>query len=178
MKAFESSSVLARAIAEREYMVEARRAIHCRPELGFEEHATARLIAERLEALGLEVKTGVGGTGVLAVLKGGGPGPTVALRADMDALPVSEETGLPYASVRPGLMHACAHDMHCAVLLGVAAALRECVSEFREQWFSCSSLRRRRTAEHGHSLMRASWLSTSPVLCSGSTCGLILRWAR
>ncbi|MBP7165255.1 MAG: amidohydrolase [Firmicutes bacterium] len=131
MKAFESSSVLARAIAEREYMVEARRAIHCRPELGFEEHATAQLIAERLEALGLEVKTGVGGTGVLAVLKGGGPGPTVALRADMDALPVSEETGLPYASVRPGLMHACAHDMHCAVLLGVAAVLRECVSEFR-----------------------------------------------
>jgi amidohydrolase len=131
MKACESSSVLVRATAKREYMVEARRAIHCRPELGFEEHATAGLIADRLQALGLEVRTGVGGTGVLAVLRGGRPGPTVALRADMDALPVSEETGLPYASVRPGLMHACAHDMHCAVLLGVAAALNERISELR-----------------------------------------------
>ncbi|OPZ50980.1 MAG: putative hydrolase YxeP [Firmicutes bacterium ADurb.BinA052] len=131
MKAYESSSILARANAEHAHMVEARRAIHYQPELGFEEHATAQLIADRLQALGLEVKTGVGGTGVVAVLRGGGLGPTVALRADMDALPVSEETGLPYASVRPGLMHACAHDMHCAVLLGVAAVLKECISEFR-----------------------------------------------
>ncbi|MGI6131263.1 MAG: M20 metallopeptidase family protein [Bacillota bacterium] len=131
MKACESRSILARAIAVREYMVTARRAIHHRPELGFEEHATAQLIADRLHALGLEVNTGVGGTGVLAVLRGDRPGPTVALRADMDALPVSEETGLPYASACPGLMHACAHDMHCAVLLGVAAVLKEFISELR-----------------------------------------------
>jgi amidohydrolase len=73
-------------------MVTARRTIHHRPELGFAEHATAQLIADRLQALGLEVRTGVGGTGVLAVLRGYEPGPTVALRADMDALPVCEET--------------------------------------------------------------------------------------
>lgn len=129
MTAWDGSSILARAIAEREYMVTARRAIHQRPELGFEEHETAGLIGDRLKALGLDVKSGVGGTGVLAVLRGCEPGPTVALRADMDALPVSEETGLPYASARPGLMHACAHDMHCAVLLGAAAVLKGCISE-------------------------------------------------
>ncbi len=127
MTTCEGSSILAEAKAAREAMVAARRAIHRRPELGFDEHATARLIADRLRDLGprLEVRTGVGGTGVLAVLRGAAPGPTVALRADMDALPVFEETGLPYASERPGLMHACAHDMHCAVLLGVAILLTD-----------------------------------------------------
>ena len=131
MKACDSSSVLARAIAEQEHMVTARRTIHHRPELGFAEHATAQLIADRLQALGLEVRTGVGGTGVLAVLRGYEPGPTVALRADMDALPVCEETGLPYTSAHAGLMHACAHDMHCAVLLGVAAILKGYASKLR-----------------------------------------------
>ncbi len=131
MKACESNSILARAIAAQEAMVAARRAIHRCPELGFEEHATARLIANRLRDLGLEVRTGVGGTGVVAVLRGASPGPMVALRADMDALPVYEETGLPYASEHPGLMHACAHDMHCAALLGVAAVLKEYASRMR-----------------------------------------------
>ncbi|MEA4882270.1 MAG: M20 family metallopeptidase [Clostridia bacterium] len=125
----ETGDILDRAIAMREAMVTARRAIHRHPELGFEERATARLIADRLRDLGFEVRTGVGGTGVLAILRGAELGPVVGLRADMDALPVSEETGLPYSSERPGLMHACAHDMHCAVLLGVAALLKENVSK-------------------------------------------------
>ena len=125
----EETSILDRAVAVQEYMVAARRAIHRHPELGFEEHATARLIAHRLRDLGLEVRTGIGGTGVLAVLRGAIAGPTVALRADMDALPIAEETGLPFASANPGVMHACAHDMHCAVGLGVAAVLKERVSE-------------------------------------------------
>jgi amidohydrolase len=108
-----------------------RRDIHANPELGFAETRTAALVAAHLRALGLEVRAGVGGTGVIGVLRGGRPGPTVALRADMDALPVTEQTGLPFASrVRTtyngqdvGVMHACGHDTHVAVLMGVAEVL-------------------------------------------------------
>ena len=90
------------------------------------------MVAERLASLGLEVRTGVAKTGVVGVLRGGLPGPVVALRADMDALPVTEETGLPFASkVRAsyagqevGVMHACGHDAHIAILLGVAERAR------------------------------------------------------
>lgn len=105
--------------------------LHQHPELSFEEHRTAAVAAERLTALGYVVHSGLGGTGVAGVL-GNGDGPCVLLRADMDALPVTEETGLPYAStvrattadgVESGIMHACGHDVHVAALLGAADLL-------------------------------------------------------
>ena len=103
-------------------LVETRRALHRRPELAFEEHETSRLVRERLVALGLAPEA-IAGTGVVAVVDSGRPGPTVALRADMDALPVEEQTGLPFRSELPGAMHACGHDGHTAVLLAAAEQL-------------------------------------------------------
>jgi amidohydrolase len=108
-----------------------RRDIHEHPELSNREHRTSELIAEHLRGLGLSVATGIAHTGVVGVLEGGRPGPVVALRADMDALPVTERTGLPYASqVRStyngqdvGVMHACGHDNHVAILMGAAEVL-------------------------------------------------------
>ena len=100
-----------------------RRSIHQNPELSFEERETARLIARTLVGLGWACREGVGGTGVIGVLEGTGPGRTVALRADMDALPVEEETGLFFASRNPGVMHACGHDAHVACALGAAMLL-------------------------------------------------------
>ncbi len=112
-------------------MVAWRRDIHQHPELSNQEHRTAKLVAEHLTKLGLEVQTGVGGTGVVGLLKGGKPGKVVALRADMDALPVAEQSGLPFASkakqinmgVESPVMHACGHDGHTAMLMGVAEVL-------------------------------------------------------
>ena len=108
-----------------------RRDLHQNPELGNREVRTGKVIADHLRALGLEVKTGVAQTGVVGVLKGGRPGPVVALRADMDALPVTEEVDVPFRSkVRTqwngmdcGVMHACGHDAHTAILMGVAEVL-------------------------------------------------------
>jgi amidohydrolase len=108
-----------------------RRDIHAHPELGNQETRTAELVAAHLRALGLQVRTGVARTGVVAVLEGGKPGPVVALRADMDALPVKEVTGLPFASQARGryrgqevdVMHACGHDGHTAILMTVAELL-------------------------------------------------------
>ncbi len=110
-------------------VVRLRRAIHRNPELAFEEHETARLVAETLRPLGLDLQTGVAKTGVVATLKGGRPGPTVALRADIDALPIHEENDFDFASQTPGKMHACGHDAHTASLLGTAMIL----SRLRDQ---------------------------------------------
>ena len=104
-------------------VVKIRRFIHMNPELGNREVETARLIASKLQPLGFEVRTGVAKTGVVAVLRGGQPGPAIAVRADMDALPVQEATGLPYKSLNPGVMHACGHDIHSSVVLGTALVL-------------------------------------------------------
>jgi len=106
-----------------EYTQSMRRDFHTHPELGFHEVRTAGIVAKELTNLGLEVHTGVGGTGVVAVLEGTRPGPVVLVRADMDALPIIEETGAPYASQNPGVMHACGHDGHTAALLTVARML-------------------------------------------------------
>jgi amidohydrolase len=106
-----------------------RRDFHAHPELGFQEVRTAGIVAKELTALGLEVNTGVGGTGVVALLDGTRPGPVVLVRADMDALPIFENTGAPYSSQNPGLMHACGHDGHTAVLLTVAKLLNTHRSE-------------------------------------------------
>ena len=101
-----------------------RRDIHAHPELGLEEHRTAALVADKLRSWGIETTVGVGGTGVVATIKGSGPGQrAIGLRADMDALPIIEETGLPYASRNSGCMHACGHDGHTTMLLGAAQHL-------------------------------------------------------
>ena len=108
-----------------------RRDIHQHPELGNREFRTAKLVAAQLHALGLDVKTGVAHTGVVGILHGGKPGPRIAIRADMDALPVTEHNALPFASKETalfrgetvGVMHACGHDSHTAMLLGIATAL-------------------------------------------------------
>ena len=107
----------------RDEIVKIRRFIHMNPELGNREVETARLIAGRLGTLGLEVRTGVARTGVVAVLRGAQTGPAVAVRADMDALPVEEATNLPFKSLNPGVMHACGHDVHSSVALGAAMVL-------------------------------------------------------
>jgi len=114
---------LSEAQALFEYTQSMRRDFHAHPELGFHEVRTAGIVAKELTALGLEVHTGVGGTGVVALIEGAKPGPVVLVRADMDALPIHEETGAPYASQNPGVMHACGHDGHTAVLLTVAKML-------------------------------------------------------
>ena len=105
-------------------VVETRRDIHKHPELGYRETRTAALVAERLRALGFdEVRTAVGRTGVVGILKGGRPGKVVAVRADMDALPIPELIDVPYKSTVEGVKHACGHDAHVAVALGVAEVL-------------------------------------------------------
>ncbi len=106
-----------------EQLVGWRRDFHQHPELGFEETRTGRIIAAHLQELGMEVQAGVGQTGVVATLEGPAPGPTVMLRFDMDALPVEEGNELPFRSRYPGRMHACGHDGHMAIGLGVATLL-------------------------------------------------------
>jgi hippurate hydrolase len=103
-----------------------RRDFHQHPELGFAEYRTADLIARRLASWGIEVRGGIGGTGVVGVLRGrGAPRPRVGLRADMDALPIQETTKVPYRSLTPGVMHACGHDGHITMLLGAARFLAD-----------------------------------------------------
>lgn len=102
-----------------------RRDLHMHPELGFEEVRTAGIVAERLKRLGYEVRTRIGETGVVGILRSGRKGSTILLRADMDGLPVQEESGVPFASAHPGKMHACGHDGHVAILLGAAQMIAE-----------------------------------------------------
>ncbi|MEO8303132.1 MAG: M20 family metallopeptidase [Betaproteobacteria bacterium] len=102
-----------------------RRSIHEHPELAFDEHETAKRVQAFLTRLGIPFRSGVGGTGIVALLEGAKPGPTVAIRADMDALPMSEPAGLPFASKVAGKMHSCGHDAHTAIALGVAAVMSE-----------------------------------------------------
>ncbi|UCG86682.1 MAG: amidohydrolase [Gemmatimonadota bacterium] len=134
----QSDPDLARALDERAKRIEGqviewRRDIHQHPELGNHEFRTAQLVADHLRSMGMEVRTEVAHTGVVAVLRGGKPGPVVALRADMDALPVTEQVDLPFASKvttiyngrEVGVMHACGHDNHTAILMGAAQVLAE-----------------------------------------------------
>jgi amidohydrolase len=111
-------------------IVSDRRAIHANPELAYLEQKTAELVEARLRELGIEHRGGVGGTGVIGLVRGARPGPTVLLRADMDALPITEESDVPYVSRNVGVMHACGHDAHTAMLLGAARILQERRTEF------------------------------------------------
>jgi amidohydrolase len=113
-----------------EYTRNLRRDFHRHPELGFKEVRTANIVAKELSDLGVDVKTGIGETGVVGLLHGRKPGRVLLLRFDMDALPVIEDTGAEYASLNPGVMHACGHDCHLAIGLTVARMLSEHRSEF------------------------------------------------
>ncbi len=114
------------AHAQRDRVIEWRRWMHRHPELSQEEYGTMEFVAERLREMGLEPKTGIGKTGVMAMLRGNEPDSyCVALRSDYDALPITECTGLPFASEKPGVMHACGHDMHTCSLLGAIKILTQ-----------------------------------------------------
>ena len=119
-----SDDILARARSYHDELTAIRRDIHAHPELGLEEHRTAELVAKKLEEWGVEVHRGVGKTGVVGVLRNG-DGPSIGLRADMDALPIEEQTNLPYSSRNAGRMHACGHDGHTTMLLGAARYLAD-----------------------------------------------------
>ncbi len=112
-------------------IIRTRRAIHQTPELSYHEEGTARMVAKKLESLGIDVRTGVGGTGVLGILRGSKKGRVVALRADMDALPVQEMSDVGFKSRVKGVMHACGHDTHVAMLLGAARLLAKHREELR-----------------------------------------------
>jgi len=119
------------ARAQAEDVIAIRRHIHANPELSFEEHETSKFVFQKLGELGLEITQGVGGTGLVALIKGQNPeSGVVSLRADMDALPIQEENQVSYKSKNDGVMHACGHDAHTASLLGAAAILNEIKEEF------------------------------------------------
>ena len=117
------------AEAEEAALISIRRDLHAHPELAFQEVRTAGVVAAELARLGITCRTGVGRTGIVAEIVGGRPGPTLAIRGDMDALPIEERTGLDFASRNAGLMHACGHDVHTSTLLGVAAILQKLAPE-------------------------------------------------
>jgi amidohydrolase len=117
----------------KEEMIRIRRDLHQHPELSFQEVRTAKVVADILTEIGYEVRTGVGRTGVVGQL-GPGTGPTIAIRADMDALPIDEAVDSPYKSQNTGVMHACGHDAHTAILLGVAHLLKQSFANEYHQW--------------------------------------------
>ncbi|MEK6305095.1 M20 metallopeptidase family protein [Pantoea dispersa] len=123
--------ISARSESMQAHLIAIRRDIHAHPELGFDTVRTAAIVEQELLRLGLTPQTGVGRTGVMVDITGAQPGRTVLLRADMDALPIHEQTGLPFSSIWPGKMHACGHDIHTATLLGVAAILADLRSQLR-----------------------------------------------
>lgn len=125
----DAAALLAAAQEILPWMVEIRRDLHRHPELGLEEHRTASRIQAWLDDLGIEHVDGLAGTGVLGLIRGAGPGRTVALRADIDALPLQEANEVPYASTIPGRMHACGHDVHTAILFGAARLLSQRAGE-------------------------------------------------
>ena len=112
-------------------VVQHRRHLHAHPELSYQEYETAAYVAGALRGMGIEPTEGVAETGVTALIKGKNPGKkTIALRGDMDALPIQEQNDVPYKSTRPGVMHACGHDVHTSSLLGASKILNSLTSEF------------------------------------------------
>lgn len=121
--AVDSNPYLAQAALLEQDLIRWRRDFHQHPELGFNEQRSAAVIAQHLAGLPFQVETGIAGTGIAATLTGGSPGPAIMLRFDMDALPIQERHDVPYASTTPGVMHACGHDGHMAIGMGVASLL-------------------------------------------------------
>lgn len=121
-KVVEENVLLKEALDLKDNLIQWRRHLHVNPELSFEEYETSKFVLENLKELGLEIQAPVAKTGIVALLQGTHPGPTVALRADMDALPIQDENVL-YASSVPGVAHLCGHDAHTAILLGAAKLL-------------------------------------------------------
>ena len=115
----------------KEEMIRVRRTIHQKPETAHEEYETSSFLARELSALGYDVQSGIGGTGVSALLRGVREGKTLLIRADMDALPITEDTGLPFASQNKGKMHACGHDAHMSIVYGAACILKQLQKEIR-----------------------------------------------
>ncbi len=124
------SSILTAARDLLPWMIEIRRDLHRHPELGLEEHRTSAKVCSLLDEMGIEHVDGLGGTGVLGLIRGNAEGRTVALRADLDGLPLQDEKEVDYASTVPGRMHACGHDVHTTVLLGAAKLLSESKASF------------------------------------------------
>lgn len=122
---YQTSEILKKASAVKEQIIAWRRDLHLHPELGYEETRTSGVVADHLRQLGLEVKTGIGRTGVVGILRGEKPGPTIGLRADMDALPIQDQKTVSYRSGIAGKMHACGHDAHTSILMGTAQFLTE-----------------------------------------------------
>jgi metal-dependent amidase/aminoacylase/carboxypeptidase family protein len=132
------ADLLAAAYADADRTIDLRRRLHRRPEIGLQLPETQALVLDAFAGLPVEVTAGTGTTSVVAVLRGARPGPTYLLRGDMDALPVQEDTGLPFASEVPGAMHACGHDTHVAMVLGASTAPATCSRR------GCSTSSRRR----------------------------------
>ena len=126
-----SVKILPEVSAIKDKIIANRRDFHMHPELGFGEHRTAKIIADKLKSYGIDVKKGIGRTGVLGDLQGNGSGKTIALRADMDALPIQEISDVSYKSENEGIMHACGHDGHIAMLLGAAKILSQNKDRFK-----------------------------------------------
>lgn len=130
MGANSATEILGKAREILPWMTEIRRDLHRHPELGLEEHRTAKRVQERLDELGIEHVDGLAQTGVLGIIPGNRDGPTVALRADLDALPLQDAKDVPYKSLEDGKMHACGHDVHTSILLGAAKILQGMASDF------------------------------------------------
>ena len=126
----------------REYIRRMRETLHQNPEVAFAEHKTAELVASELRRMGFAVKTGIGKTGVVGILRFAEDGPCVAVRADMDALPIEEATGVDFSSQNSGVMHACGHDTHTAIALGICAYLATRISSAVPLWLFFNQLRR------------------------------------
>ncbi|MBD1940814.1 amidohydrolase [Coleofasciculus sp. FACHB-712] len=126
----DSSRIRPKIQALQPMLVELRRRLHQRPELGFREHLTAELVSQKLQEWGIEHETGIANTGIVATITGNKPGKVLAIRADMDALPIQEENDVPYRSQHDGVMHACGHDGHAAIALSTAYYLSEHRDDF------------------------------------------------
>lgn len=142
-----------------------RRDFHRHPELGYQEKRTAKIVADTLREWGVEVREGIAQTGVLGTIRGNGPGKVLMLRADMDALPIQENTSLDYSSETPGVMHACAHDGHTATLLGVAYVLQK----MKDSWPGTVKLLFQPSEEYDNAagkVVRAGVLENPAVDCA------------
>ena len=167
-----SHELLADLQTQSEEFIAVRRDIHQHPEMGYKEYRTSDLVAEQLEEWGYAVTRGLGGTGVVGQLKRGNGNKSIGLRADMDALPIQEATGLPYASCNVGIMHACGHDGHTAMLLAAAKHIAQNV-----QFCGTLNLLKKAWAVPRKCWMTACLQNSPATPCSPCTTCLVIRKA-